>query len=72
MCEGIKSRESSNTNRRMAAQEYLKEAEKYTSLLRKLKGDGKIRDIKERKNKVLEDERKEEKSVEIDEVGEPR
>ena len=50
----------------------MKEAEKYTSLLRKLKGDGKIRDIKERKNKVLEDERKEEKSVEIDEVGEPR
>jgi hypothetical protein len=49
----------------------LKEAEKYTGLLRKLKGDEKIRDIKERNNKV-EVERKEEKSVEIDEVEEPR
>lgn len=41
-------------------------------MLRKLKGDGKIRDIKARNIKVLEVERKEEKSVEVDEVEEPR
>ena len=53
------------------AQEYLKEAQKYTSLLKKLKGDEKIKNIKERSNVVLDGEREEEKSVEIDEVEEP-
>jgi hypothetical protein len=40
-------------------------------LLKKLKGDEKIRDIK-KKNQVLDFESKEEQSVEIDEVEEPR